>query len=594
MLRHFGFFVLILTLSLISPESKAQFEPAPITRSEVLEIIDGRPFYLHTVQPGQTLFGIARAYGVTIQQIADENQQFPDILNVIRIGMVLRIPAAGRNLVIRETLNILTFIEHEVARRETLFGLARRYNVSQEELLKYNPEARRGLSHRQILRIPVLQSALVEFFYYNLQIGETFASVANHFRVAPEELERINPGIEPQYLAVGDRLRIPARAAVITPPLPATAEPIMDYQILPGDERQDPYCLNPELKPHYNVALLIPLYLDHFDEVIAQNDPNHISFTFIQFYQGVMIALDSIRQQGVNIKLHTFDVGRDLESARRITSQPGFDRMDLIIGPFFPEVIPLVAEFGRRNNISVVSPFYDNTSLLKGFPNLFQVSTSLRTQLRLLAAYLSRTYYDKNIIIVHNNLPEAIPLINEFRNNLLNGLLAETRQNSKQNIGQLNDYLIEHGLLGFDQAGSILQSGPHTPALNGNRSVDQENQVSVREVIFRTGGMDSVRNNLDLKCQNILITLISGEAFLSNYLRELNLLAGTHQITLFGTSEWLDYQTISLRLFEPVRLHVFSNDFIEYRDKHIQDFVLRFRNTFNIEPDEGAMLGVQT
>jgi LysM repeat protein len=594
MKKQLGFLLMIFGLMLLSPGSYAQFEPAPVTRSHVKETVSGRTFYMHTVQPGQTLFGIARAYEVTVQQIVDENRQFTDLLNVIRIGMVLRIPAVETNQVVREMLMVTSFIEHEVARRETLFGISRQYNITQEELLKHNPTARQGLRPRQILKIPVQQSVMVEFFYYTIHKGETLFGVSNHFNLASDELIRINPGLESQPLTEGQKIRIPARVAAILPPAPIKAEELPEWQIPMLTQQQDQYCLNPELKPQYNVALLIPLYLDLFDGSATQIDPNHVSFTFIQFYQGVLIAVDSIRKQGVNIKLYTFDVARNLESAMAVTSQPGFDQMDLIIGPFFPETIPHVAEFARRNNISVVSPFYDNVDILNDNPNLFQVSTSLPTQLLSQASYIARTFFGQNIILVHNNIPEAIGLINAFRNRLQNELVGFQRLKANGGIGEFEDYLSQHGILSLGHSGAMLPQGPHAPALNGNRVGTQNNATTVREVVFRTGGMDSVRNNLDLNRQNVLITLISGEAFLSNYLRELNQIAGTHQITLFGTSEWADYLTINLRLFEPVRLHLFSNDFIEYRDKHIRDFVLRFRSTFNTEPDEGAMLGVKS
>jgi len=594
MLRKLGIIILALGLFLKVAQSHAQVEPVAVVRSQVIETIDGRAFYLHTVQPGQTLFGIARAYGVSIQQITQENKQFPDLLNVIRIGMVLRIPATGINPIISEPVQITSFIEHKVARRETLFGISRRYQITQEEIMEHNPDTRRGLRLNQILRIPVHKSVMVEFFIYSLKSGETFSGVANHFGIPQEELARINPGLEIQNLSAGQTIRIPARAASIAPPMPPAAEAVPHWQFPRGVTRQDAYCLNPELKPQYNVALLIPLYLDLFDETVAQFDPNHVPFTFIQFYQGVLVAIDSIRQQGVNITLHTFDVGSSLESAMEVTRQPGFERMDLIIGPFFPETILHVAEFGRRNNISVVSPFYDNTEFLKGHPNLFQVSTSLPTQLRAMASYLARTFYGQNIVMVHNNLPESIGYIQDFRNNLQSELLAFQHLNSNPDFGAYKEYLYQHGILGLDNSGSMLPQGPHSPAMNGTRGAPQGSHLSIKEVIYRTGGIDSVRNNLDLNRQNVLVTLINGEAFLAAYLRELNQFTDAFQITLFGTSEWIDYHTINLRLFERVRMHAFSNDFTEYRDQHIRDFVYRFRNTFQTEPDEGALLGVQT
>ena len=575
------FFLATLWLVLYSFWASAQFEPAPVVKSEVRENINGRTYFVHTVTQGQTLYSIARAYEVTPSEIAIANPKYTDLLQVVRLGQVLRIPAAqpargersaqhvasgtggqeSRQPRQVNSYNVVTteFFEHKVARRETLFGIARKHGVTQEDILQHNPEARNGLRFKQILRIPVRKTKTVEYFYHTVAPGETQFGLANRFGITIEELSELNPETIQLGLQAGQRIRVPARNGRL-PNGQVPPESHVYHAVEPA-AGTDPYCLNPQLKPQYNVALLIPLFLDQFSNASISINAEHQSFTFLPYYQGVLIALDSIRQKGIDITLHVFDVARDLSAARGITQRAGFENMDLIIGPFYPETITFVAGFGMRHGIPVVSPLLDDPALLKGFSNLFQVTPSLETQIANLGKYISKTFSGQNIILVHNNQPQAQGLIKGF----------------KESMGERN-------LLAVNQ-GEIPNQEEH---------LRNRNALQVKEVVFRTSGMSGLANYFDRSKENVLVTLIDGEAFLSNYLRELNQLSPQFNITVFGIPQWSDYQTIDPRYLETLKVHIFTPEFIDYSEPHIRDFVYRYREVFKTEPSDYAFLGVQT
>lgn len=579
------FFFAAIWLFLHSFCAFAQFEPTPVVRSEVREVINGTTFIVHTVAQGQTLFSIARAYEVTPREIADTNPQYPDLLQVVRTGQVLRIPVpqstrgqrpaqpsapgtgsqvtAQARQVNTYTLVSTEFIEHKVLRRETLFGIARSHGISQEEILYYNPEARNGLRFKQILRIPVRKTKTVEYFYHLVVPGETKFGLANRFGITIEELSELNPETNQTGLQAGNRIRVPARNGRLPngqmPPQGQVAHTMEPAAA--GATDTDPYCLNPQLKQRYHVALLIPLFLDQFGNATAPIDAGHISFTFVPYYQGVLIALDSIRQKGIEVSLHVFDVARDLSVARGVTQSAGFENMDLIIGPFYPETLAMVAGFGMQHSIPVVSPLLDDPKQLKGFSNLFQATASLETQIANLGKYIRNTYSGQNIILVHNNQPQAHGLIKGF----------------KESMGERNH-----------------NAGNQGETLNHQEPLRNRNTLLIKEVVFRTSGISGLVNNLDRSKENVLVTLIDGEAFLSNYLRELNQLSQQFSITVFGIPQWTNYQTIDPRHLETLKVHIFSPEFIDYSEQHIRDFVFRYREVFKTEPSDYAFMGVQT
>jgi LysM repeat protein len=103
----------------------------------------GGEFIEYTVQPGDTLNGIARRYNTTPEAILAVNEiANPESLTV---GAVLRIPVSVSD----------AFIEYTVQPGDTLNGIARRYGVTADDILQINviPNPR-SLTVGTVLRIP--------------------------------------------------------------------------------------------------------------------------------------------------------------------------------------------------------------------------------------------------------------------------------------------------------------------------------------------------------------------------------------------------------------------------------------------------------
>ena len=61
-----------------------------MVRSKVIKNIDGTDYYIHTVQKGQTLYGISKTYGIEMDEVIHLN---PEIREGLKPGLTLRIPA---------------------------------------------------------------------------------------------------------------------------------------------------------------------------------------------------------------------------------------------------------------------------------------------------------------------------------------------------------------------------------------------------------------------------------------------------------------------------------------------------------------------
>ncbi|MCB0443737.1 MAG: LysM peptidoglycan-binding domain-containing protein, partial [Flavobacterium sp.] len=102
-------------------------------------------FTTYEVLPGETLYGISRRYGVTVDDLMDAN----NLIGVLQIGQILRIPT--KNSVVKNDEGNQI---HLVQAGETKYGLSKKYGVSIEELEQKNPQIIRMLQTGQRILIP--------------------------------------------------------------------------------------------------------------------------------------------------------------------------------------------------------------------------------------------------------------------------------------------------------------------------------------------------------------------------------------------------------------------------------------------------------
>ncbi len=563
-----GWFLLVFPLQVAG-----QFTPAKVEISDVKEVVGGKTFYLHTVKENQTLFGIARKYGVTTSAIIEANPNLPEISQGINIGQVIRIPESAT---VAQAKNVLI-----------TQGRPNSTSEAPSQVVAAGSPIRIEISSR----VTVING--VEYYIHTVEQGHTLFSIGRAYRVSTIKIAEANP-YYPELLKginVGQELLIPKGQHTPQPTPPITIDTPWPVGLMTenrmGSGETD--CRHIERNQQINVALLIPLFLDRFDGNSAQMQRDHASFTFLPYYQGVLIALDSISRKGANITLHTYDLGRETEMAREIIQKPEMSKMDLIIGPFYKETLNIVVQFAMGKGISVVSPLLPGNDQLVNNPNLFQAVPSTQNQLVKLAGFLRNRYWGQNIILVHNNVSEAIPLIRDFKEAM-----------SPQQVGINGGGDFRHG---YFMNGTFVGSRRiENPAPNQPLGIKADSSKSLKEVILgQDGTVAQIISLLDPNKNNIIVALVGNEVVVSNMMRELSSRSaknpaapGTFDIMLIGPSRWEEFQTIDLRLFESLNVHILSTDFVDKKKIHNRNFSRRFRNVFLEPPNIYAFWGAQT
>lgn len=111
------------------------------------------------------------------------------------------------------------FLSHKVKKKETIFGITRKYNVTTEQLNEYNPLLKKvGLRKRMMLRIPVYPKIVEKVTpppqvdqrtqSYIVKPKETKWRIAYNFQITIPQLEVLNPKIK-KGLKEGQEIHVP-------------------------------------------------------------------------------------------------------------------------------------------------------------------------------------------------------------------------------------------------------------------------------------------------------------------------------------------------------------------------------------------------
>ncbi|HLP04353.1 MAG TPA: LysM peptidoglycan-binding domain-containing protein, partial [Paludibacter sp.] len=353
--------------------------------------INGVEHYIYTVQPHEGMYAISRKFGI---KQADINKANPEMEDGLKAGQQILIPVQNSKIqrekpvVEKEKDNASPqpapeFIIHKVKNKQTLFAICRKYNVTEEDVKKYNPEVENGLREGITLRIPKpvekvkpgkenktndkkstepekkgnskkQPAGKKNTTVHIVQPGETLYSISKKYNVEVEDIVRLNPGSDTKITA-GSELKIPTDGKT-------------DYlNNIPGEpaiEKQPVRPIQPSNKK-IKIAFLLPFMLEN-------GKSEGSTERFFDFYGGAIIAASEAKKKGISLEIFTYDTEKSEEKLNEILANPEIKNMDLIIGPAFSNQISVMGNFAKENKINTLIPFTSKVYDIENNPYLFQ------------------------------------------------------------------------------------------------------------------------------------------------------------------------------------------------------------------------------
>lgn len=284
----------------------------------------------HTIAQGETLYRLSKKYGVTAEAICEANPGLS--VSNFKAGTVISIPVVTDETRLqpaeqpKEPLPKCR-VMHKVSKKETLYGIARTYGVTLQQLVDANDIKDESVKLKKgtLLCIPYVQ---------------------------------VNKPV-------------------------AQPEPTNE-QLMPAVKASP--------KKHISMAVLLPLKVG---DVRSQH--------MLEFYRGVLMAVDSIKHKGVSVDVHAIEAGTTAQDMRFVlTSHPELKQMDLIIGPQPVEQLSTLSEFSRENKIRLVVPFASQCeSEINANPYLYAVTVQKKQLEEGLSALATDVFNDHNVVLAH-------------------------------------------------------------------------------------------------------------------------------------------------------------------------------------------------
>jgi len=344
---------------LLIPESKntTQRDPSKSTTTKEL-----KEFLKHKVRRKETLFSLSQKYNVTQEEIKKYNTFL--YANNLRKGDRLEIPVF-RKITKIEEVNDAT-MPYTVKPKEGKWRIAYKYGITVPELEALNPEMEAVIQPGQIINVPNLESITIKevdeaYSYYTVLPKEGFYRLRIKTGLDKEALEKMNPGLAESGLKEGMILKVPydAKLAGSTTALETVGDTLM------GTVELSTRILDRETK---NIAIMLPFKLNkiNLDSVADTKDfikNDRATAISLDFYSGALVALDSLKKMGVNLKVNVYDTKNMQSELNSILRNNDFEDTDAVIGPLMANNFNTVASALERENVSVVSPIIKSVKM---------------------------------------------------------------------------------------------------------------------------------------------------------------------------------------------------------------------------------------
>jgi LysM repeat protein/ABC-type branched-subunit amino acid transport system substrate-binding protein len=562
-MNRFQIYIFILFI-FISAQSIAQVQ-VNIERSSKIETIDGQRFYLHIVKKGQTAYSLSKAYGVRVDDIYKYN---PGTDKGLALDQELRIPYRER-IIVKPSVSqdSLTsdssFIFHKVTVGETLYHITKVYNVNQDVLVQYNPDLTSDLHPGDIIKIPTQNKLVSEkakalypnIINYKVKRKDNYYRLKNKFAVSQEQLEQLNPQLRKSGLQKGEIILMPSGLKKLdTIPtyvdiFPDTVPTNDSLRVV--DTQSLINCDSTWLhNDTFRIALMIPFYSELESEIrtssayYSKGANSYKSFRFIQFYEGFLMALDSIKQLGFNAEVYIYDTEGDTATTRMITEKPEFQSLDLVIGPLFHENVKIVLKAGKSNNLKVVSPFSRNMDLVSSCSNLIKLAPNVQSIVQNSCQWVVDSLPHSRIMVLHDG-----------------------SKNEKEIVELIKESFSIHAGQGIDT-----------------------NEVFIYS--YKDNGSKKLINNLSKDRNNVLINLSNNEAQISNFVRELYSKTEDYNIYLIGSElNWRRFETLEVKYLVSLHLTQCASHFVDHSDTIVEQFETRFIERYKTVPNAYAYNG---
>ncbi len=389
----------------------------------------------------------------------------------------------------------------------------------------------------QVKGVPTVKLFDKTYYKYEVKTKETIYSLCRRFNVSEASLLSLNPTIV-DGLKSGQTLLIPIEAEKTDLPTTTPVQPgkTTDTAVrTPSDnEKQKKTLYFSTDKPR--ITVLLPFAPG---STLSMND------RYVEFYEGMLLAVDSLKNMGLSFEIQAIESGHDAETIQKILESGKLEETDYCIGGVSPEQISVLSEWAKKNRRYLVCPFSSKIPEMDSNPYLFQTNTPHFYMFDRLAEYASQRVNGTNVIFLKSNVDES-----DIRSQLIPRVKAKFQRLGIPFVEVADDENLE--LLTKVLSDTKLNQIMPTPM----------NMQETNNLLTRLGSFHKANPNIP--------------------------------IALIGYPDWMATSKSYQKQLYDLNTIIYSNFYADAQQKNVRDFQILFNQTYdenlmNMYPKYGMM-----
>ena len=515
----------------------------PVERTGARQTLKGRDYFCHVVQQGQTVYSIARAYGVSYTSAITRTD-----IHQLHVGDTVWVPAGNEQL---QTSGRPTKVVR-VEPKETLYGLSRQSAM--------NPQLKdRQLQAGEYILVPATDEE------YIANSEEQFGGEYDYTAVAPKK--KAEPQAAPQT-ASGASSTQSEKTAASRAGDPnttgetagtATANPIANNstnQTANTGETSEtgmpdrtagetpavfPFPVHERVSPNkLYISLLMPLNLDNIDKISTtkfdvdqRGKREYKVFEMLRFYEGMLIAAEELKRNGYNIVLNVVDIAGGAANAVEAAYQSHHvGNSDFIIALLERDAFAVAARLASNDKVFIINPVSLRSEIVVGAPYVIKMQPSPEGTVSDMLDIIARR--EEQLYIIHSNGKLEKALHDELQTQLA--------------------------------ARTDIQYTWFDWAVNGKLATTLRQTASCSVIAIYDQGKDKNR-------------------IFSNQIINRLIALKTTDVTLFTFSNYItEYPDIDYSHLQRLNYHTTYPFYLDYNNETHRAFIEQFKSTYKTEP----------
>ena len=535
-------------------------------QNEQIVYIDGVKYTVYTVVKGDTLYSLSKRYNITIEELTAAN---PAMADGLKAGCNIKIPHKVEPKSKKSPKKSKRlFRSYKVAKGDTMYSIARLFEISVTTLIEDNANIdpaqikvgdiiyvrrdqigtvteQQNREHLDNQQKAMNSVASDQYSYHVVHQGETAESIAQRFDTKVKTLLELNGFDSRDSIREGLIIKVPK-------PKSGTALPQQPAQGQQPQEQTTPVVTEPEAEVVEDVRFRA-LYPDTRAEValmLPLGTRERANQNYVDFYQGFLLAADSLRLEGYESHIHLYNTAHDIAKVDQIIASEQLKSANLIVGPVYEDTLIPVARYAQKHSIPVVSPLANLTQ--SSYSNVFQMSPRAESKFAKVANLFDGSH--RIVVITSQTIDKDFD--------------AEVKQLLGEREYTTHHYVYEHPSVIEKRQKALAEGQEAEPSPSDLSPLLDSTEKTLFIILAGT----------EVETDRILAALASANISLASR----SIKAAPYRV--FGNNKWNRYKNIDRSLFFSNNVVMLSTYLNDRNNEKIRKFSADYVSAFGVMP----------